>query len=418
MQQVSIGSSSHFHFPKDITLFLDTKNITSLQDNIYPYMYMFNDINSSFTWIRMEQCEEDKKYYFRGTVPEDKYSGLIFTLQKNDNSGWENCNIKTCNIMYSNFDESKNCYTLYNQYNNGNEIHGSWKHSFFFTGEQFFLDTSNIKDWKNPYVYMFNDKGEHNWQPLTEYINQDSTNNLFKFTFDDTKYFGLVFTSQEEEENNAQKGEKNDAKNEEENNGSWEKCIKQTVDIYRPAYHDRNVYVLDNNTQKITYKLNKITKPIFLYVDESVRTLANNMNMYVYAYLYNASGHDWIKMNYFCNITDPNTERKNQKTIKSIYMGIVPAIKYDNIIFSFNSEDCGNFEKSYAQTSDCNCNTEDDEYSYNSSSQKFEMSTDKYEISSNNKDNNNKLNNISNNKINLTRQEGTQSGTKGVETVP
>ena len=72
MQQVSIGNSCNF--PKDVTLFLDTKNIQSLSDNSYPYMYMFNDINSSLTWIRMEQCEDDNKYYFRGTVPEGKYS--------------------------------------------------------------------------------------------------------------------------------------------------------------------------------------------------------------------------------------------------------------------------------------------------------------------------------------------------------
>lgn len=133
---------------------------------------------------------------------------------------------------------------------------------------------------------------------------------------------------------------------------------------------------MPNNTKEITCKLNKITRLIFLS-NENIEVLANNRH--VYAYLFNASGYDWIKMKRIDN---------------NGYIGIVPAIQYDGVIFSFNFEDCGDFEKSSAQTTNCACK-------YIESGTQNLLQIACYNIN-NNRDDNNKLKiEIHNSTINL-----------------
>ncbi len=193
MQQVSMGNQ--FHFPKDMTIFLDTNKVANLSDNIYPYIYMFNDQNQSDTWVKMEQCDDNSQYYFRCIVPEDKYSGLIFAFQKVDDKGWNNCNIQTCNLMYSDFNRNKNCYTLHND---SEEINGTWKTSKFNSKETLMLEVKDetlkdsIKD-KYPYVYMFNNHCEHEW------IKMVKSGNYYFGIIPSNKYSKLLFTFQNED---------------------------------------------------------------------------------------------------------------------------------------------------------------------------------------------------------------------------
>ena len=98
----------------------------------------------------MQKYGEGK--YFKWTVPNNGFSGLVFTCSNYDIGNFDNRHQQSTNITY---DKSSSFYQFEDDDDNG-KIKGNWIHIPYPKKTTFYLDVTNIKDWNNPYVYMWN----------------------------------------------------------------------------------------------------------------------------------------------------------------------------------------------------------------------------------------------------------------------
>ena len=139
MSSISNTSANDKCFPAGQEFLLDARlNSSWYSNNVYPYVYMFGD-NKHNTWIKLKKYGEGK--YFKWTVPNNGFYGLIFACSNYDIGSFDNCHQQSISIYY---DRSSNCYTFNGKYNEG-KVLGNWNRIDYPSGKQIFLDITKYK---------------------------------------------------------------------------------------------------------------------------------------------------------------------------------------------------------------------------------------------------------------------------------
>ena len=130
---------------------------------------MYGD-NGWNTWIKLSKQYCNSKY-FSWKVPQGGYYGIVFSCNNCDLGSFETCNQQTIDIYY---DNNNNCYTFNGKYNK-RKVLGNWKsidlyQHYYPVGKTIFLDITNVKNWNNPYMYMFGPCGVDSWVKMDKYI--------------------------------------------------------------------------------------------------------------------------------------------------------------------------------------------------------------------------------------------------------